>query len=160
MLSFWLSNTCHFLNCLKQYSGEEVGTPAAPCSVLTASLRPPCGPELAGVIRNQTAQPRNILCSNWPPGFLLPQETSFTSPAKWRSQAKRLPEGGLDPGHDTKPQCPWLSNYMRWILPWWSTGWDFIFQGEGVGWIPGWGAEIPHALQSKKKTKHKTEVML
>uniref|UniRef100_A0A670KEI3 Myosin VC n=1 Tax=Podarcis muralis TaxID=64176 RepID=A0A670KEI3_PODMU len=23
MLSFWLSNTCHFLNCLKQYSGEE-----------------------------------------------------------------------------------------------------------------------------------------
>ena len=31
MLSFWLSNTCHFLNCLKQYSGEEVGTPA--CSV-------------------------------------------------------------------------------------------------------------------------------
>lgn len=25
MLSFWLSNTCHFLNCLKQYSGEEVG---------------------------------------------------------------------------------------------------------------------------------------
>ncbi|KAG8145016.1 hypothetical protein E2320_013396 [Naja naja] len=24
MLSFWLSNTCHFLNCLKQYSGEEV----------------------------------------------------------------------------------------------------------------------------------------
>ena len=106
MLSFWLSNTCHFLNCLKQYSGEEVGTPAAPCSVLTASLRPPCGPELAGVIRNQTAQPRNILCSSWPPGFLLPQETSFTSPAEWRSQAKRLPEGGLDPGHDTKPQCP------------------------------------------------------
>lgn len=28
MLSFWLSNTCHFLNCLKQYSGEEVGLPA------------------------------------------------------------------------------------------------------------------------------------
>lgn len=26
MLSFWLSNTCHFLNCLKQYSGEEVET--------------------------------------------------------------------------------------------------------------------------------------
>lgn len=26
MLSFWLSNTCHFLNCLKQYSGEEVGS--------------------------------------------------------------------------------------------------------------------------------------
>lgn len=25
MLSFWLSNSCHFLNCLKQYSGEEVG---------------------------------------------------------------------------------------------------------------------------------------
>ncbi|XP_032337065.1 unconventional myosin-Vc isoform X3 [Camelus ferus] len=23
MLSFWLSNTCHFLNCLKQYSGEK-----------------------------------------------------------------------------------------------------------------------------------------
>uniref|UniRef100_A0ABM5EXW0 Unconventional myosin-Vc isoform X1 n=1 Tax=Pogona vitticeps TaxID=103695 RepID=A0ABM5EXW0_9SAUR len=23
MLAFWLSNTCHFLNCLKQYSGEE-----------------------------------------------------------------------------------------------------------------------------------------
>uniref|UniRef100_A0A8D0PBS7 Myosin VC n=1 Tax=Sus scrofa TaxID=9823 RepID=A0A8D0PBS7_PIG len=23
LLSFWLSNTCHFLNCLKQYSGEE-----------------------------------------------------------------------------------------------------------------------------------------
>ncbi|XP_048960192.1 unconventional myosin-Vc isoform X1 [Canis lupus dingo] len=23
MLSFWLSNTCHFLNCLRQYSGEE-----------------------------------------------------------------------------------------------------------------------------------------
>ncbi|KAM7156689.1 unconventional myosin-Vc isoform 1-T1 [Molossus nigricans] len=23
MLSFWFSNTCHFLNCLKQYSGEE-----------------------------------------------------------------------------------------------------------------------------------------
>ncbi|XP_060043569.1 unconventional myosin-Vc isoform X2 [Erinaceus europaeus] len=23
MVSFWLSNTCHFLNCLKQYSGEE-----------------------------------------------------------------------------------------------------------------------------------------
>ncbi|KAK7832671.1 hypothetical protein U0070_026867 [Myodes glareolus] len=23
MLSFWLSNTCHLLNCLKQYSGEE-----------------------------------------------------------------------------------------------------------------------------------------
>uniref|UniRef100_A0A8C4LU83 Unconventional myosin-Va n=1 Tax=Equus asinus TaxID=9793 RepID=A0A8C4LU83_EQUAS len=23
MLSFWLANTCHFLNCLKQYSGEE-----------------------------------------------------------------------------------------------------------------------------------------
>uniref|UniRef100_A0A8C8SM34 Myosin VC n=1 Tax=Pelusios castaneus TaxID=367368 RepID=A0A8C8SM34_9SAUR len=23
MMSFWLSNTCHFLNCLKQYSGEE-----------------------------------------------------------------------------------------------------------------------------------------
>ncbi|XP_054980528.1 unconventional myosin-Vc [Sorex araneus] len=23
MLSFWLSNSCHFLNCLKQYSGEE-----------------------------------------------------------------------------------------------------------------------------------------
>nr|XP_004662536.2 unconventional myosin-Vc isoform X1 [Jaculus jaculus] len=23
MLSFWLSNACHFLNCLKQYSGEE-----------------------------------------------------------------------------------------------------------------------------------------
>lgn len=24
MLSFWLSNTYHLLNCLKQYSGEEV----------------------------------------------------------------------------------------------------------------------------------------
>ncbi|NXS47645.1 MYO5C protein, partial [Balaeniceps rex] len=27
MLSFWLSNTYYFLNCLKQYSGEECNTP-------------------------------------------------------------------------------------------------------------------------------------
>lgn len=26
-VSFWLSNTCRFLHCLKQYSGEEVRKP-------------------------------------------------------------------------------------------------------------------------------------
>ena len=39
MLSFWLSNACHFLNCLKQYSGEEVGTPA--CSVFCIDCQSP-----------------------------------------------------------------------------------------------------------------------
>lgn len=28
LLSFWLSNTYQLLNCLKQYSGEEVGRTA------------------------------------------------------------------------------------------------------------------------------------
>lgn len=49
MLSFWLSNTCHFLNCLKQYSGEEVGRWPALCSVLTA-------PDLTVAVRNWDIQ--------------------------------------------------------------------------------------------------------
>ena len=31
---------------------------------------------------------------------------------------------------------------------------------EDAGSIPGWGTKIPHALQPKKKTKHKTEAIL
>lgn len=30
MTSFWLSNTCRFLHCLKQYSGDEVSEQNAP----------------------------------------------------------------------------------------------------------------------------------
>lgn len=35
LLSFWLSNTHQLLNCLKQYSGEEVGRRSSACLFLT-----------------------------------------------------------------------------------------------------------------------------
>lgn len=38
MTSFWLSNTCRFLHCLKQYSGDEVSKQSAPEWVPSCSM--------------------------------------------------------------------------------------------------------------------------